>query len=664
MDKKPWIDAAIAPSEPMKVSTAPTPVQELYLEWVHGFRSQGPASRGNAQYVKSGEIVFLASSLAVSYNSSDERQRFFTGHSDEVTCLAVRPGGTQMATGQGGGSPCVIMWDVATEDRKFTLHGHHHGAVHFLAFSPDGTKLATVGQDSRQLIVVHDSDTGEVLCRVHGGHQRILDVSFDPLGTTLAQCGVNHIIFHKISGGNVSTRTGLISQVGLVQPFLCIGWCGSDVVLGTTDGKLYKFDDRLLERQIEAHEGAITIMDTARGNEPNVPGIPRPGLKIVTGSVDGHVKIWGCPDLDPLVDLDIGALNTFGPQIRALCLSADGRKCLVGTISSELWEVNAEDGSALGPYGNEQPLLQGHCTEGGLHGLAVHPTKPEYVTVGDDMTVRRWDLLQRKQLDMVKLDCMARCVSYSPDGVLLVVGLGGNPPGAKDKDVKCDGPVGGFKIMNAEDLSVVHEARDSRHWIVDAKFSPDGTRLGVASYDKKIYFYDATPEAGFKAKGTFDRHKAALTHFDFSDDSSFLQSNADDGTLLFSDATTGREIPAPAELRDVDWANLSCTMGWAVQGAWPPYEDGTDVTAISRARGRQVLAVGDSFGRVKLYQYPCCELGAGAKTYRSHSGSVSQVRPTLKLMCVCVVATNVVGFPITFKSHQCHCVRECGSRYE
>ena len=59
--------------------------------------------------------------------------------------------------------------------------------------------------------------------------------------------------------------------------------------------------------------------------------------------------------------------------------------------------------------------MQGHCKHE-LWGLAVHPHKNEYCTVGDDQTVRIWDVDTHSLLRLSKLDTMARACTYSPDG--------------------------------------------------------------------------------------------------------------------------------------------------------------------------------------------------------------------------------------------------------
>ena len=66
---------------------------------------------------------------------------------------------------------------------------------------------------------------------------------------------------------------------------------------------------------------------------------------------------------------------------------------------------------------------------------------------------------------------------------------------------------GGFLVLDARDLSVVHEGRDSREWITDIKYNLDGTVLACGSMDCKIYIYDVANS--FALRGIFNQVGAA-----------------------------------------------------------------------------------------------------------------------------------------------------------
>ena len=54
--------------------------------------------------------------------------------------------------------------------------------------------------------------------------------------------------------------------------------------------------------------------------------------------------------------------------------------------------------------------------------------------------------------------------------------------------------------------------------------------------------------------------------------------------------------------------------------------DGSDINAVDRAVGSKLLASGDDFGCVKLFNYPVVEEGAKFRSYGGHSSHVTSVR--------------------------------------
>jgi WD40 repeat protein len=128
---------------------------------------------------------------------------------------------------------------------------------------------------------------------------------------------------------------------------------------------------------------------------------------LLSGGKDGKVRLWS-PNVEPGATFDLSGVGSLVPIVRSVCWSNDGKRLLVGTKGSEIFEISADDGSNLHPH----PLIQGHC-EYELRGLSPHPSRPEVCTVGDDRTLRVWDLVTKRQLKMVRFDAMARYVRMS-----------------------------------------------------------------------------------------------------------------------------------------------------------------------------------------------------------------------------------------------------------
>ena len=157
---------------------------------------------------------------------------------------------------------------------------------------------------------------------------------------------------------------------------------------------------------------------------------------------------------------------------------------------------------------------------------------------------------------MVMLDTMARSCMYSPDGQVIVVGLG-----ARVEGVARQKKMGAFVVLEAADLTIIHEARDSKEPLSIIKFSQDGKTMAIGSMDSSIYIYNVED---FTSKGRCKGHTGGITQLDFSADDQWLQSCSSTESYYTGMLTQENNISLLV-LKDVEWATWSCPYGWFVR---------------------------------------------------------------------------------------------------
>lgn len=91
-------------------------------------------------------------------------QSFLHGHDAPVTCLALSPNASLLASGQTGKNADLLIWDYAKRSIAFRLSEHDFG-VACVAFSPDGKLLASVGNDRDRKMIVWDTSSGCIVSR-------------------------------------------------------------------------------------------------------------------------------------------------------------------------------------------------------------------------------------------------------------------------------------------------------------------------------------------------------------------------------------------------------------------------------------------------------------------------------------------------------------------
>lgn len=84
-----------------------------------------------------------------------------------------------------------------------------------------------------------------------------------------------------------------------------------------------------------------------------------------------------------------------------------------------------------------------------------------------------------------------------------------------------------------------------------------------------------------------------------------LQVNTGAKELLYFESPRGtRQALTSASLENIQWSAWTCVLGKTCEGIWPARSDVTDVNASDRSKNGHLLATGDDFGFVKLYEYP------------------------------------------------------------
>jgi len=101
------------------------------------------------------------------------------------------------------------------------------------------------------------------------------------------------------------------------------------------------------------------------------------------------------------------------------------------SLSSSL----SSSSSLLSPKNNDLScgiIIQSHFIDE-LWGISTHPLLPYYCTVGDDKTLRFYNIHQRAMIRCVNLGLIARTCCYNMDGEYIAIGFGGRLGKGKEK---------------------------------------------------------------------------------------------------------------------------------------------------------------------------------------------------------------------------------------
>ena len=403
---------------------------------------------------------------------------------------------------------------------------------------------------------------------------------------------------------------------------------GNEFLLGMSNGTIGVIvrGDRKISNFASVNMTAVTSMFVVKTKDAT-PEEP-PAYKVVVGGDKGSLKILD-QDLAPLAEYDIfksmPSLSSLGRArgIKSVCVDKLNRKILFGTAGGEIGELDIGNGLDM----NSGPLVTSHCKDQ-TYAMDVHPIRQECITGGDDKTLRVWNLETKSMIAMIDLPDIVRTVSFSPNGQLVVAGLGGstrrngewetrvNSSDAKNPKVRT------LTILSylQGQLRVVFEANEATDAITCTLFSPDQKRLYVGSRDKNVYVYD--PLNDFQCIEVFEGHKEAVRSFDLSTDITTLISQGEGSEVLVWDLMTSKQLRDGKREKAMKTFNANFrrnTFGPDSVGVFSVISSFDEVRSLSKSVDSTLLCTGNSNGSLKLFSYPSPRPSAAYKEYCGHT---------------------------------------------
>ena len=214
------------------------------------------------------------------------------GHSSFVESVAFSPDGTKIISGSF--DETVKIWDANTGECLKTLKGHSD-YVESVAYSPDGTKIISGSWDGT--IKIWDANTGECLKTLEGHTDNVESVAYSPDGTKIISGSQDRTIkiWDASTGECLKTLEGHVNSVAYSPD-------GTKIISGGSERISGKYIRKHIKRK-DKDFGAIKIWDantgeclkTLEGHSKDVSSVAfsPDGTKIISGSEDHTIKIWG-----------------------------------------------------------------------------------------------------------------------------------------------------------------------------------------------------------------------------------------------------------------------------------------------------------------------------------------------------------------------------------
>lgn len=451
----------------------PDPI--LRLKRIVGF---GGATTRNVLWNHNGTVVVYPCHAAViAMQTSNGQQRFFTGHTDKVSCIALNSDSTLLASGQTGSQSVVRLWRFNSGECLAIFRTHSH-SVGCLSMSHSGNSVCGVGKDShgKNLVVIWNTErvakggNVTVLVKAHTDvdivSMRI--ASFDE--TRMVSCGRDNIRLWRIKDGSLRSAPVNLGEYHAMEFADCCFEAGFEpnkdpldrvVYAGSRSGHIFEIDYR-----------KVTVRHVRRLQASSFGNKSGSGLALnclcvnesfcVTGSDDGFVRLWPLDFKQVFLEMEHD-----GP-VTAVDVSSDGLQLLVGTCTGNIGILDISTRSYT-------TIMRSHT--GRILSMSLDSLHRRMATVSEDHTIRIWDLETMQLLSDFTAPKDSPCaVAYHPSQQVIACGFDS----------------GAIRIFSIGTMSMLAEHKQHRGAVIGLAFNLCADFLYSAGSLGSIALYDTS----------------------------------------------------------------------------------------------------------------------------------------------------------------------------
>ncbi|CAF0967584.1 unnamed protein product [Brachionus calyciflorus] len=468
----------------------PDPI--LRLNKIIGFGSRSGSSISSAVNLlkwtnDSNFLIYACQSIVIALNLDDKNQYCYVGHSDRVSCVALSPDNSLIASGQTGPYSLVRLWDFQTR-KCLSIFRHHDHSLNLLEFSSCGNFLCGVGKDKqgKSMLVLWDikqcrKNTVKLIAKAHSdvSINRLIFVHYD--SSRLITCGKDNVRFWRLK--NDTLRSCAVN----LTPYLTDELEFTDICMNsrlgnndnlvyscTRNGKIFVFNIAKMEIEKVKIIEPVVRKTGILNRHKNSPCLKLNSISIsdeycVTGSDDGCVRLW------PLDFSQVSLEAEHDSPITVVKFSSDCSKIASGTLNGNLGVLNVDKK-------DYNTLIRGHVDI--ICDVSLDPTGKFLATCSADLTLRVWSTDNCKQLyDFTSANEKPKCLNFMPSNTF-----------NKSSIFACGFSSGKIRVFDLTEAKLINEIK-SPHLkesaeITDLKYSNEGKRLIAGDSLKYICLYD------------------------------------------------------------------------------------------------------------------------------------------------------------------------------
>lgn len=300
------------------------------------------------------QVISGAKDLCIWNIENGNLIRRLSRNKSTVTSILITPDGKSAISGSGHEDGTLTLWDTRSGDEIRTFHGHR-AAVFALALTPDGNRVVSGSHDTslkvweiasgKEILSIteHKGYVSSVVITPDGkyavtgsseGGARIWDIQRWHLVRTIKMGYINtlallpdgeHVLISESSGLKIfELETGRevyrFPYVAKSSGALAAIPHSESVIAGYDDGTLRVFD---LSKSTGGPQSS--------SRESLVSAVVATPKHVLTGSMNGTIKVWDIKDGRHLETIDVGR-----SEVKSLAVTADGMHTILASYNQAI----------------------------------------------------------------------------------------------------------------------------------------------------------------------------------------------------------------------------------------------------------------------------------------------------------------------------------------
>ena len=397
--KRPWVSTMVPPSSGSKSENRMSKgFQVLQISSIQGqFLS----------CLNHNEVMFVEGSICLVHNSLTNRQRYFRGHRNRISCVITSATRKHLiASGEAGQSPKIKLWDVNSCKEICSLENGHYSEIQFLAFADCDQILVSIDSGFQHSVCVWNSISGEwfdgrLQIKVQSG--MTIPSFLVTLPNSFAIGLSTEIVCWNYYDGQTLVPINRL-QMKDTEPISCGTRFDKGIASGSTSGFICSWDiSNGLRSKVKAHESSLTCLQEHHD-------------MLISGAQDGTVTIWNM-ELEKKHSFDLRMhprYNGHGLQSLSTFLNEECNSILIGSIGKGIFKISTRTS-------NIECLIESHYK---ISDFTFHPYDHRiYATCDVNGMIRIWSIGDGLPVTQrLETSFICNSIDWSHDGEEILVG--------------------------------------------------------------------------------------------------------------------------------------------------------------------------------------------------------------------------------------------------